>query len=91
MILFLGILLLGTPAQYVASLNRGIKTIAGILLQFPFYAGIMAIMIGSGLVATIALGFVGLSSADSLPFWGLISSFIINFFVVGTGWSRDRS
>ncbi|MCI1857095.1 MAG: TIGR00366 family protein [Sporolactobacillus sp.] len=85
MILFLGILLLGTPAQYVASLNRGIKTIAGILLQFPFYAGIMAIMIGSGLVATIASGFVGLSSADSLPFWGLISSFIINFFVPSGG------
>ena len=52
-ILFLGIILLGTPAAYVAKLNEGIKTISGIILQYPFYAGIMAIMAGSGLVATI--------------------------------------
>ncbi|WP_165364249.1 TIGR00366 family protein [Sporolactobacillus sp. THM19-2] len=84
-ILFLGILLLGTPARYVSSLSQGIKTISGILLQFPFYAGIMAIMIGSGLVTTIAMVFVNLSSVESLPFWGLISSFVINFFVPSGG------
>lgn len=48
LILFIGVLLLGTPAQYVAKLNEGIKTISGIILQYPFYAGIMAIMAGSG-------------------------------------------
>ncbi len=49
-ILFLGILLLGTPNAYLRQLNEGIKTISGIILQFPFYAGIMAIMGASGLV-----------------------------------------
>ena len=49
-ILFLGILLLGTPNAYLKQLNEGIKTISGIILQFPFYAGIMAIMAPSGLV-----------------------------------------
>src|SRR5690606_26804695 len=57
-ILFLGVLLLGTPAAYVAKLNDGIKTISGIILQYPFYAGIMAIMAGSGLVNTISQVFV---------------------------------
>lgn len=84
-ILFLGIILHGTPARYVRTLNQGIKTVSGILLQFPFYAGIMAIMIGSGLVTTISMGFVHLSSVESLPFWGLISSFVINFFVPSGG------
>ncbi|MFC7391607.1 short-chain fatty acid transporter [Scopulibacillus cellulosilyticus] len=83
--LFLGIILLGTPGKYVASLNDGIKTISGIILQFPFYAGIMAIMAGSGLVDTIAKGFVSFSSAQTLPFWGLVSSFIINFFAPSAG------
>lgn len=84
-ILFLGIILLGTPARYIASLNEGIKTISGIILQYPFYAGIMAIMAASGLVDTIAKVFVDFSSAESLPFWGLVSSFVINFFAPSAG------
>lgn len=84
-ILFLGILLLGTPINYVEKLNEGIKTVGGIILQFPFYAGIMAIMAASGLVGTIAHVFVRISTSDTLPFWGLISSFIINFFAPSGG------
>lgn len=84
-ILFLGIMLLGTPARYAAKLNEGIKTISGIILQYPFYAGIMAMMVSSGLVVSISHVFVGLSNASTLPFWGLISSFIINFFAPSGG------
>ncbi|CAN7739889.1 TIGR00366 family protein [Pseudorhodoferax sp. LjRoot39] len=84
-ILFLGVLLLGTPMKYVEKLNEGVKTIGGIILQFPFYAGIMAIMHGSGLVESIAHLFVSVSSANTLPLWGLISSFVINFFAPSGG------
>lgn len=84
-ILFLGILLLGTPAAYVARVNEGIKTISGIILQYPFYAGIMAIMAGSGLVNTISSVFVDVATPETLPFWGLISSFVINFFAPSAG------
>jgi len=85
LILFLGVLLLGTPANYVAKLNEGIKTISGIILQYPFYAGIMAIMAGSGLVDTISRVFVDIATPQTLPFWGLISSFVINFFAPSGG------
>ncbi|WP_028551145.1 short-chain fatty acid transporter [Paenibacillus sp. UNC451MF] len=84
-ILFLGILLLGTPAKYVATLNEGIKSISGIFLQYPFYAGIMAIMAGSGLVETLAHWFVQFSTEHTLPFFGLVSSFVINFFAPSAG------
>jgi short-chain fatty acids transporter len=84
-ILFLGILLLGTPMNYVEKLNEGIKTIGGIILQFPFYAGIMAIMAASGLVQSISQVFIDISTPDTLPFWGLISSFFINFFAPSGG------
>jgi len=84
-ILFLGVLLLGTPMKYVEKVNEGVKTIGGIILQFPFYAGIMAIMHGSGLVESIAHVFVSVSSADTLPLWGLVSSFVINFFAPSGG------
>lgn len=85
LILFLGILLLGTPKKYIASLSEGIKTISGIILQFPFYAGIMAIMQSSGLVESISHHFVEIATAQSLPFWGLTSSFVINFFAPSGG------
>lgn len=84
-ILFLGIILLGTPSKYAESLSDGIKTISGIILQFPFYAGIMAIMAASGLVDTISKVFVDFSTVETLPFWGLISSFFINFFAPSGG------
>ncbi len=84
-ILFLGVLLLGTPMAYVEKVNEGVKTIGGIILQFPFYAGIMAIMHGSGLVESIAHVFVSVSTVDTLPLWGLISSFVINFFAPSGG------
>jgi short-chain fatty acids transporter len=85
MILFLGIILLGTPIRYVEKLNEGIRTIGGIILQYPFYAGIMAIMASSGLVNTFSEIFVKVATPQTLPFWGLISSFFINFFAPSGG------
>jgi short-chain fatty acids transporter len=84
-ILFLGIILLGTPIRYVEKLNEGIRTISGIILQYPFYAGIMAIMASSGLVNTFSEFFVKIATPHTLPFWGLISSFFINFFAPSGG------
>ncbi|WP_213302301.1 short-chain fatty acid transporter [Paraburkholderia sacchari] len=84
-ILFLGILLLGTPIRYVEKLNEGIRTISGIILQYPFYAGIMAIMASSGLVETLSAAFVKVATPATLPFWGLVSSFVINFFAPSGG------
>lgn len=84
-ILFLGILLLGTPIRYVEKLNEGIRTISGIILQYPFYAGIMAIMASSGLVTTFSEAFTKIATPGTLPFWGLISSFVINFFAPSGG------
>ena len=84
-ILFLGVLLLRTPMAYVEKVNEGVKTIGGIILQFPFYAGIMAIMHASGLVESIAHVFVSFSTAYTLPLFGLLSSFFINFFAPSGG------
>ncbi len=83
--LFAGILLHGTPRRYIDTLNEGVRSAGGIVLQFPFYAGIMGMMAGSGLVITISNWFVQISNAHTLAFWGLISSFIINFFAPSSG------
>ncbi|MGH8465212.1 MAG: TIGR00366 family protein, partial [Pseudomonas sp.] len=73
------------PIQYVEKLNEGIRTIGGIILQYPFYAGIMAIMAASGLVNTFSHAFTQVATPETLPFWGLLSSFVINFFAPSGG------
>ncbi len=84
-ILFFGIILLGAPIRYVEKLNEGIRTISGIILQYLFYAGIMAIIASSGLLNTFSEFFVKIAPSHTLPFWGLISSFFINFFAPSGG------
>ena len=83
--LFVGIILHGTARSLLAALEEAVKGGAGIVLQFPFYAGIMAIMTGSGLAATLSEWFVAISTAQTLPFWSFISAGIINIFVPSGG------
>ena len=46
--LTLAIILHGTPRRLLVALNEAVKGGAGIVIQFPFYAGIMAIMVRLG-------------------------------------------
>ena len=46
--LVLGVLLNGTPLNYVKAVNDAVKGAGGIVLQFPFYAGIQGMMVTVG-------------------------------------------
>ncbi|CAN0430066.1 unnamed protein product [Ectocarpus sp. 12 AP-2014] len=83
--LFLGILLFASPANYLAALADGIRIVSGIIVQYPFYAGIMGILVGSGLVVSFANAFVDISSAQTLPIWSFISGGIINLLAPSGG------
>lgn len=83
--LTLAILLHGTPRNLLKALDDAVKGGAGIVIQFPFYAGIMGIMVQSGLAASISEGLVGLATATSLPFWTFLSAGVVNFFVPSGG------
>lgn len=80
-----GMILHGTPRNYLNALTEAIKGAGPIVLQFPFYAGIMGMMVTSGLAGIIAGWFVNISSAATLPFWSFISGGIVNFFVPSGG------
>ncbi|WP_372611004.1 short-chain fatty acid transporter [Halomonas sp.] len=83
--LALAIVLHRTPQNLLNSLNEAIKGGAGIVIQFPFYAGIMAIMVQSGLAETMSEGLISFATEASLPFWSFISAGIINIFVPSGG------
>ena len=83
--LFLGIVLHGTARSLLSALDQAVRGGAGIVIQFPFYAGIMAIMTGSGLATSLSEFFVSISTAETLPFWSFIAGGIVNIFVPSGG------
>ncbi len=83
--LAVAIVLHRTPERLLASLQEAIAGGAGIVIQFPFYAGIMAIMVQSGLAETLSSGFAAVASADSLPLYAFLSAGLVNIFVPSGG------
>lgn len=88
--LMLGIFFHGTPMNYVHAIAEAVKGAGGILLQFPFYAGIMGMMTGAGesgrsLAGVISNGFVAIANRVTFPLWTFLSAGIVNFFVPSGG------
>lgn len=83
--LIMGMALWKTPIRYVRAVADATKGVSGIILQFPFYAGIMGMMKFSGLVAIIAGWFVAASNQFTYPLWVLISAGLVNLFVPSGG------
>ena len=83
--LILGIILHKTPIRYVRAVGEAVKGVGGVILQFPFYAGIMGMMINSGLAQTFSQGFVNISNQTTFPFFTFLSAGVVNFFVPSGG------
>ncbi len=88
--LFSAILLHGTPKSLLGSVSEGARNCSGILLQFPFYAGIMGMMMATGdsgtsLAGVITQAFVSVSNETTFPLFAFWSAGIVNFFVPSGG------
>ena len=88
--LFLGILLHRTPMQYIHAFGKAASGASGILLQFPFYAGIMGIITGIG-ASGICFGTVisdaciNISNPVTYPLLTFLCAAILNMFVPSGG------
>src|SRR5690625_1045716 len=83
--LFLGLLLHRTPRRFLLSVSHAVKNAGGIIVQFPFYAGIMGMMVASGLSDAMSLWFVSISNEFTYPLFAFLSAGIVNFFVPSGG------
>ncbi len=81
----LGLVLARSPVHYVALVRNASRTLGPIVLQYPFYAGIMALMTNTDLVHLFSDGFVALASPGTLGFWAFVSGGVLNFFVPSGG------
>jgi short-chain fatty acids transporter len=83
--IILGLALHGSPHSYIKAITGAMPSASGIMLQFPFYAGIMGMMVGSGLITVIAQWFTSISNEFTFPFLSLMSAAIVNIFVPSAG------
>ena len=88
--LFLGVILHGTPLAYVRAFGKAVGGASGILLQFPFYAGIMGIITGVGtsgicLGTVLANGCIAISTPVTYPLLTFLCAAILNMFVPSGG------
>lgn len=83
--LFLGIILHGTPASLLAAAQQGGTFIWGVILQFPFYAGMLGIITASGLSEVMADWFTSVANAQTYPAIVYWYSGILNYFVPSGG------
>jgi short-chain fatty acids transporter len=83
--LFLGLALFTRPAAYQEAFADAIPATSGIILQFPFYAGIIGMMNASGLSETLAEALVSLSTPATFPVVAWITAGVVNIFVPSGG------
>lgn len=85
MLFGLAILLHKSFAKFNQAVQQGIGGSAGIMIQFPLYAGIMGIMLSSGLVNVFSNVFVSISNSTTFPLFTFLSAGLVNIFVPSGG------
>ena len=83
--LILGLLLHSTPNRYSISMKRASGNISSILFQFPFYAGIMGMMIYTGLGGQLAGWLASVADLDTFPFYAYMAGGLVNFAIPSAG------
>lgn len=88
--LFLGLVLHGTPLAYVKAFGKAATGAAGIILQFPFYAGIMGIITGIGesgicFGTVISNACISISTPTTYPLLTFLCAALLNLFVPSGG------
>lgn len=79
--LMLGMVLHESPVAYSRAIAQSVRGVAGIVLQFPFYGGILEVMKLTGLSTSIAHVFVASASPRTLPFFTFLASILTKSFV----------
>ena len=83
--LMLGLLLHWRPRSFTRAVSRAVPATAGILVQFPFYAGIFGMISFSPIAHGLAEAFTRISTRNTYPLIVSVYSVILGFFVPSGG------
>jgi short-chain fatty acids transporter len=83
--LMIGLLLYASPAKYLREFYASIQGSAGVILLFPFYAGIIGIMTGTGLVDSMTASLLSIATPDTFAVTAWLTGGVLNVFVPSAG------
>jgi short-chain fatty acids transporter len=83
--LSLGILLHPSPASVLKASEEAARSLHGVVLQFPLYAGIYGIIKGTGIAALLAGAFVSIATPRTFPLIVFWYSAFLDYFVPSGG------
>jgi short-chain fatty acids transporter len=83
--LLLGFLLHKTPARLMRAFQEATPSVWGVILQFPFYAGIAGVITATHLSERIADAFVSVSTPTTFPPLVALYSAVLGVFVPSGG------
>ncbi|MGK7295020.1 MAG: short-chain fatty acid transporter [Candidatus Wenzhouxiangella sp. M2_3B_020] len=81
----IGLALHRTPMRYVVAMKRACANVSGIIFQYPFYAGIMGIMMFSGLGTLVSAWLADGATMDTLPLIAQFAGALVNFAIPSAG------
>ena len=85
MFMTLNCFLYSSPSKFVGAYRDSMRSATDVMLQFPFYGGIMGMMTASGLDKAISNMLVNAGSVDSFYTLSFLSAALLNLFIPSQG------
>jgi short-chain fatty acids transporter len=83
--LILNCFLYNSPSKFLGAYRDTMRTGTDVMIQFPFYGGIMGMMTASGLDKAISQLLVEIGSKDSFYTFSFLSASLLNMFIPSQG------
>jgi short-chain fatty acids transporter len=80
-----GLLLHGTPRSFLRAVTKSVPATAGVLIQFPFYAGIFGMISKTPIAEHLAKSFVAVTTKATFPLLVSLYSALLGLFVPSGG------
>lgn len=85
LLLGIGLILFRDVSAYFHAVSGGMKSASDIMIQFPFYAGIMGMLKYSGYLRQLGLQIAESSSGDFFPLVAFLGAAFVNLFIPSGG------
>src|SRR5580765_1796428 len=83
--LIAGLLLHWRPRSFTKAISAGVPSVAGVLIQYPLYAGMVKMMTESGLAKKMAEFFIDVSTPRTFPLLVGVYSAFLGLFIPSAG------
>ncbi len=83
--LTLGLILQWRPRRFLRAVTRSIPATAGVIIQFPFYAGVFGMISNTSMQHRLSEFFVGIADHTTFPIIVAIYSAILGLFIPSGG------